>query len=126
MTELAEFRAETRAWLEENCPAGARGPGVIPIGSSTIELDVDTRLWLERMAERGWTVSNLAYALKTGVTPAGDVFGGSMVEVVQNGTSFLSKADLAAIATYLLDSDVAEDERVAQAYEADKGATRTD
>lgn len=56
MTELAEFRAETRAWLEENCPAGARGPGVIPIGSSTIELDVDTRLWLERMAERGWTV----------------------------------------------------------------------
>ena len=29
---------------------------MIPIGSSTIELDVDTRLWLERMAERGWTV----------------------------------------------------------------------
>jgi mono/diheme cytochrome c family protein len=91
-------------------PGGSRAPSILP----------------DALAERGWTVSNLAYALKTGVTPAGDVFGGSMVEVVQNGTSFLSKADLAAIATYLLDSDVAEDERVAQAYEADKGATRTD
>ncbi len=56
MTDLADFRAETRAWLEENCPAGAKGPGTTPIGSSTIELDTDTRLWLERMAERGWTV----------------------------------------------------------------------
>ena len=56
MTKLDEFRAATRAWLEENCPPGARGPGTIPIGSTTIELDTDTRLWLERMAERGWTV----------------------------------------------------------------------
>jgi len=56
MTKLDEFRAETRAWLEANCPPGARGPGTIPIGSSKIELDTDTRLWLERMAERGWTV----------------------------------------------------------------------
>lgn len=54
--ELAEFRQQTRAWLEENCPPGARGPGFIPWGSSKIELKPDTRLWLERMAERGWTV----------------------------------------------------------------------
>ena len=53
---LETFRAETRAWLEENCPPGARGPGPIPIGSTKIELDTDTRLWLERMAEKGWTV----------------------------------------------------------------------
>ncbi len=56
MTELSEFRADTRAWLEANCPAGARGPGQIPWGSSTIPLENDARLWLERMAERGWTV----------------------------------------------------------------------
>ncbi len=56
MTDLADFRAETRAWLEGNCPEGAKGPGTIPIGSTTIELEPDTRLWLERMAEKGWTV----------------------------------------------------------------------
>ena len=56
MSNLEHFRAETRAWLEANCPPGARGPGPIPIGSSKIELDTDTRLWLERMAEKGWTV----------------------------------------------------------------------
>ena len=50
------FRAETRAWLEENCPPGARGPGYIPLGSRTIDLEPDTRLWLDRMAEKGWTV----------------------------------------------------------------------
>ncbi len=53
---LDTFRAETRAWLEENCPPGARGEGPIPIGSSKIDLPPDTRVWLERMAEKGWTV----------------------------------------------------------------------
>ena len=33
-----EFRQETRAWLAENCPEGARGPGQIPWGSSKIAL----------------------------------------------------------------------------------------
>jgi alkylation response protein AidB-like acyl-CoA dehydrogenase len=56
LTKTEAFRADTRAWLEENCPPGARGPGYIPLGSHTIELEPDTRLWLERMAERGWTV----------------------------------------------------------------------
>ncbi len=55
-TDLAGFRQETRAWLAENCPPGARGPGFVPWGSRRIELDPDVRLWLERMAERGWTV----------------------------------------------------------------------
>jgi acyl-CoA dehydrogenase len=57
MTEsLARFRRETRAWLEANAPAGVRGSGPVPWGSRSIELDDDSRLWLERMAERGWTV----------------------------------------------------------------------
>ena len=56
MSTLDHFRSETRAWLENHCPPGARGPGTIPLGSTTIPLDNDTRLWLTRMAERGWTV----------------------------------------------------------------------
>ena len=51
------FRAEVRAWLEENCPPGARGEGQVPSGSTKIEIrDSDTRLWLERCAEKGYTV----------------------------------------------------------------------
>ena len=54
---LEAFRSETRAWLETNCPPGARGPGEISNGSSKIEIkDPDTRLWLRRMVEKGWTV----------------------------------------------------------------------
>lgn len=59
MSELEEFRADTRAWLSENCPPGARGPGPVSNGSSKLEItDADTLLWLERMVERGWTVPN--------------------------------------------------------------------
>ena len=56
MNDLTEFRLETRAWLAEKCPEGARGPGQLAWGSSKVELESDTRLWLARMAERGWTV----------------------------------------------------------------------
>ncbi|MDP6375776.1 MAG: acyl-CoA dehydrogenase family protein [Pseudomonadales bacterium] len=59
MSELEAFREETRAWVEENCPPGARGPGPVSNGSSKIEIeDPDTLLWLERMVEKGWTVPN--------------------------------------------------------------------
>lgn len=57
-----------------------------------------------RLKQKGWTVSNLKYALRTGVLPDGDAFGGAMGEVVRDGTSFLSDEDLTAIATYLLES----------------------
>ena len=57
MTDLSSFRTSTRAWLEENCPPGARGPGEVSNGSTKIEIqDADTRLWLERMIKKGWTV----------------------------------------------------------------------
>lgn len=58
-----------------------------------------------KLLENGWTIKNLKYALKTGVLPDGDAFGGSMGEVVRDGTSFLSDEDLTAIATFLLDQD---------------------
>ncbi len=56
MSGLTGWRRETRAWLEENCPPGARSLGQIAWGSSKVELEPDTRLWLSRMSERGWTV----------------------------------------------------------------------
>ena len=42
-------------WLAENCPPGARGPGQIANGSTRVTLEPDVALWLDRMAERGWT-----------------------------------------------------------------------
>ena len=57
MSDLKNFRETTRVWLEENCPPGARGPGEVSNGSTKIVIeDSDTRLWLERMVEKGWTV----------------------------------------------------------------------
>ncbi|MFK7913661.1 MAG: acyl-CoA dehydrogenase family protein [Pseudomonadales bacterium] len=56
MADLNEFRSEIAAWLEDHCPAGARGPGQIPVGSTKITLDTDTATWLNNMAERGFTV----------------------------------------------------------------------
>lgn len=56
MTDLERFRLETREWLEANCPPGARGSGPVSIGSRSLDLGEDVRAWLERMAERGWTV----------------------------------------------------------------------
>jgi len=54
---------------------------------------------------RGWTVASLTYALQSGLLPNGDAFGGSMAEVVAQGTSYLTDVDRAAIATYLLDPE---------------------
>lgn len=56
MNEHDAFRMETRQWLEENCPAGARGAGPISIGSRRLDLGNDVAVWLERMAQKGWTV----------------------------------------------------------------------
>ncbi len=50
------FRADVRAWIDENCPAGCRGPGEVPGGGTKAPMTDDERLWLERCAERGYTV----------------------------------------------------------------------
>ncbi|MEM7097292.1 MAG: acyl-CoA dehydrogenase family protein [Pseudomonadota bacterium] len=55
MSDLAEFRSEVANWLVDNCPEGARGPGIVPNGSSKIELEGDVAAWLERCAEKGFT-----------------------------------------------------------------------
>ena len=54
------FGEETRAWLEENCPASMRTPmpaDEIPgFGRRARYKNPDTKLWLDRMADRGWTL----------------------------------------------------------------------
>ncbi|HMA13460.1 MAG: c-type cytochrome [Bacteroidota bacterium] len=50
-----------------------------------------------------WSDSDIAYALKTGMTPEGDFLADSMGEVIEHGTSRLSDSDLAAIAKYIKD-----------------------
>ncbi|WP_373237230.1 cytochrome c [Cohaesibacter celericrescens] len=57
------------------------------------------------LKKRGWDKDGLAYALRTGLTPDGDVFGGSMGEVVRDGTAFLTQEDREAMAIFLLDLD---------------------
>ena len=61
MDNLETFRKDTRAWLEANCPPEMRLPvqgeedacwgGRHPVFQSDAQ-----RLWLERMAAKGWTV----------------------------------------------------------------------
>ena len=55
------FRAETRAWLEANCPPqmrdGAQGEDAICWGGKNWVFTSNAqKLWLERMAAKGWTV----------------------------------------------------------------------
>ncbi|MEL6364204.1 MAG: acyl-CoA dehydrogenase family protein [Pseudomonadota bacterium] len=61
MADLDTFRAETRAWLEANCPEEMRDPlqgeGDICWGGRKWEFTSDAqKVWLERMAAKGWTV----------------------------------------------------------------------
>lgn len=60
MADLETFRAETRAWLEANCPAECRGPleseeDRVWGGRKAVFKTPAHKLWLDRMAARGWT-----------------------------------------------------------------------
>ena len=58
MSAIDDFRQETRAWLEANCPHSLRTPtpeGELVWGGSKIEFSSeDQRLWFERMRDKGW------------------------------------------------------------------------
>ena len=61
MSDLETFREETRAWLEENCPQDMRGLSVseksICWGGKKWKFKSEAqKLWLDRMADKGWTV----------------------------------------------------------------------
>lgn len=54
------------------------------------------------LKKKGWTQDDLAYALQTGITSEGDVFGGSMSDAVEQSTAYLSWQDLMAVSHFLL------------------------
>ena len=58
MSTIEDFRRETRAWLEANCPQSMRSPmpdGDLVWGGRTVEFKTeDQRLWFERMRDKGW------------------------------------------------------------------------
>ena len=61
MSDIESFRKETRAWLEANCPPEMRKPlqseDDTCWGGRRWKFKSDAqRLWLERMASKGWTV----------------------------------------------------------------------
>jgi acyl-CoA dehydrogenase len=61
MADLDTFRAETRAWLEANCPAEMRQPmrdesDACWGGRNAVFQSDAQKAWMERMAGRGWTV----------------------------------------------------------------------
>ncbi len=59
MSTLSEFQASTRTWLEENCPPSMRTPMVqeeiVWGGRNESFKNPESKLWLERMAAKGWT-----------------------------------------------------------------------
>lgn len=60
VSQLQDFRAKTRVWLAENCPARMRTKMVaheqVGGGQKRRSSNPDAYLWLERMAAKGWTV----------------------------------------------------------------------
>lgn len=61
MATLDEFRRETRAWLAANCPPEMREPArgdedICWGGRRFVFQSPAQKLWLDRMASRGWTV----------------------------------------------------------------------
>ena len=59
MDALTEFREETRAWLEENCPESMRTPmtedETVWGGRKATYPNPDSKVWLDRMGAKGWT-----------------------------------------------------------------------
>ncbi|HXW85399.1 MAG TPA: acyl-CoA dehydrogenase family protein, partial [Candidatus Binataceae bacterium] len=61
MSDLDTFRKETRTWLDANCPSEMRRPATgeedTCWGGRKWKFKSEAqRVWLERMASRGWTV----------------------------------------------------------------------
>ena len=81
---------EGRVVVEKGSPAMLDGGSSPPIDAASLR-------------EAGWTKAALVRALRTGVMPDGDVLGGSMAEVVNDGTAYMLDFHLDDLATFLLD-----------------------
>ena len=59
MAELDDFRVSVRSWLEANCPPLMRTPmpddEIVSGGKTAVYKYPEQKIWLDRMAEKGWT-----------------------------------------------------------------------
>jgi alkylation response protein AidB-like acyl-CoA dehydrogenase len=60
MADLETFRTETRSWLQTSCPASLQGRPASQLegvwgGKKAVWSEPDSKLWLERAAEKGFT-----------------------------------------------------------------------
>ncbi len=55
-----------------------------------------------------WAREDLILSLQTGLLPDGDTFDGTMGEVVEHGTSYMTDSDISAIADYLFSREQRE------------------
>ena len=65
MTDLNQFREETKQWLDENCPPTMRkdAKGIKPKhidevwgGRNAKYKNPETKIWLDKLGEKGWTM----------------------------------------------------------------------
>ena len=65
MENLETFRAEVKEWLEENCPPSMRSGTAVDASTASDEVwggrkavykNPDSKLWLDRMGAKGWTM----------------------------------------------------------------------
>ena len=69
MEHLESFRAEVKEWLEENCPPSMRTGAKVDASRATDEVwggrnavykNPESKLWLDRMGAKGWTMPTVA------------------------------------------------------------------
>jgi hypothetical protein len=66
MTQLEQFRKETKEWLDQNCPPSMRSGAdpSIPIdevwgGRNAEYKNPESKIWLDKMGAKGWTMPSV-------------------------------------------------------------------
>ena len=66
MTQLEQFRKETKEWLDQNCPPSMRSgaDSSIPVdevwgGRKAEYKNPESKIWLDRMGAKGWTMPSV-------------------------------------------------------------------